>query len=137
MMGYIVFAFISCASNKQENTYQALRNETVRLEQSIITLMQKADTPYEDNKEEIDTMFSDINNLYQRTKSLEDTEFIIQQWDILLSDTESSLLIRQYFTQWKNKKTLQEKTIAIGVGNVILVMKNIIIAEQQLVGMDS
>ena len=132
MMGYIAFAFISCASNKQENTYQVLRNETIRFEQSIIALMQKANTPYEDNIEEIDTMFSDISDIYQLTASLEDTEFIIQQWDILLSDAERTLLIVKYFEQWQHEKTLNGKTIAIGVGNITLVMKNIIMATKRL-----
>lgn len=139
LSGILFVLLIACKSlpnqlTESNNPYIILYSKTEHINNTLLQLMEKAHEPYSKYIDEVTGVLSKIESLYKYTLTVMDTELIIAQWDILLSNNEGEgLLINDYFILWKKKNTLDAKSIAIGVGNVNIGISNILAYEKKLI----
>ena len=72
----------------------------------VLNLMNKATTPYDSNKEEIEVVFLDVNKAYQYDKNRPLNKITIAMWDLIRDpnrDTYAGFLVI-----WKEKSTLHQ-----------------------------
>ncbi len=101
----LVFAITltSCTSIAQFDS-QSYKN-AVNTKVSALALMDKATTPYEQNKTEINALYFSLNQGYEYANGIPKNEITTAQWAIM-KDPERNLL-GGFLKRWQEKKTLK------------------------------
>lgn len=105
----LLFSFNSCNSTRTALFDQYSYKKTIELKVKTTSLINKASTPYSENKIDIDNLFLDIEKLIEYEKNKPDNKITFQMWKVL-NDSEKNLLAG-FFKNWQAKETLSEPYI--------------------------
>ncbi len=104
---FLIFVFIltaSCESTKTALFDQYSYQKTTELKVQTSKIIDKAITPYENNKTEVEALILEMEKLTEYEKNKPDNEITFAMWQIL-SDKEKNLLAG-FFKHWQTKETL-------------------------------
>lgn len=100
----ISFAICSCNSTRTALFDQYSYEKTIELKVEATKLMNKATTPYNSHKEEVETLLLNIEKLSEYEKNKPNNEITFEMWKIL-NDKEKNLL-SGFFKRWQTKGIL-------------------------------
>ena len=109
--GSIVFLMLllcSCSSLIGPFSPIAYQNAT-SLKAEVLTLLNKADTPYKDNQLKIEAAQLKAEQAYEFVKGVPKSQLSTKQWEIL-KDPDGDLL-GKFFKRWKERSTLSKVII--------------------------
>lgn len=95
------FAVFSCQSVKTALYDQYSYQQTTSIKVEASNVMDKATTPYSNNKEIVEKLLLDIDKLVEYEKNKPDNEITFAMWKIL-TDKEKNLL-SGFFKRWEEK----------------------------------
>ncbi|MFZ0596462.1 MAG: hypothetical protein WAM46_05725 [Flavobacterium sp.] len=98
------FAISSCTSTRTALFDQYSYEKTIELKVEATKLINKATTPYDSHKEEIENLFLNIEKLIKYEKNKPNNEITFEMWKIL-TDKEKNLLAG-LFKRWQTKGIL-------------------------------
>lgn len=98
------FAISSCTSTRTALFDQYSYEKTIELKVETTKLINKATTPYDSHKEEIENLFLNIEKLTEYEKNKPNNEITFEMWKIL-NDKEKNLLAG-LFKRWQTKGIL-------------------------------
>lgn len=101
---FLTTATISCESTRTAVFDQYSYQRTTELKVETSKLMDKAITPFSQNKAEVQALFLNIEKLAEYEKNKPDNEITFAMWKVL-TDKEKNLL-GGFFKRWKEKETL-------------------------------
>lgn len=84
---------------------QQAYNNAVNTKVSALTLMDKATTPYEQNKTEIESVRFSLNRGYEYANGIPKNEITTEQW-AMMKDPQRNLL-GGFLQRWQDKQTLK------------------------------
>lgn len=102
----IAFSFIttSCDSTKTTLFDSYSYQKTTEIKVEATKIMDKAITPYSNQKQEVETLLLEIEKLQEYEKNKPDNEITFAMWQAL-NDQEKNLLAG-FFKHWLNKEVL-------------------------------
>lgn len=104
LLTFLTFGITSCESTRTALFDHYSYQRTTELKVETSKLMEKATTPYSQNKTEIEALFLNIEKLAEYEKNKPNNEITFAMWTVL-TDQEKNLL-GGFFKRWKEKETL-------------------------------
>ena len=101
----LIFAasLTSCATIAKFD--QQAYNNAVNTKVSALALMDKATTPYEQNKTEIENVRFALNRGYEYARGIPQNDITTQQWEIMKNPERN--LLGGFLKRWQEKQTLK------------------------------
>ncbi|WP_276380950.1 hypothetical protein [Flavobacterium sp. H4147] len=102
----IAFSFIttSCDSTKTTLFDPYSYQKTTEIKVEATKIMDKAITPYSNQKQEVETLLLEIEKLQEYEKNKPDNEITFAMWQVL--NNKEKNLLAGFFKHWENKEVL-------------------------------
>ena len=116
----VLVIFASCASNYDPYSY----NETVRLKEKTVKLVELGFEPYSVHAKSIDSLKVELNTLYSYEKTREKNEATVKLWSTVIVHDRG--IIYGYFSLWKKKGSLNLVAVRQSIKDVTRVFDELL-----------
>jgi hypothetical protein len=108
LIPFLFISFIGCspASDFNETAYQ----QSISVKTRAVDLIGKSNEPYNDHREEIDSLKNEVETAYQFARTIPGNDETISQWEIIRDPNRSSLF--GLLERWKAKTRLSDSFIS-------------------------
>jgi hypothetical protein len=105
---FLFLSILGCSPVSEFN--QVALDKTVSVKIDALNLISKANEDYTNHQSEIDSLKTNVENVYQFSKTIPNNTESIAQWEIIRDPQRNSLF--GLLELWKNKTTLSDTFIS-------------------------
>ncbi len=116
----LLWLFASCSSTYDVYSY----NETVRLKEKTVKLVELGVEPYSNHAKSIDSLKIELDSLYSYEKTRKQNEATVKLWSSVIINEKG--LIYRFFSLWEKKSTLGDLYIDKKKVNIIKAFDDVI-----------